>query len=365
MSTYKEAGVDVRLADKFVELIKPHVKSTHKYWDGEMVNGSGGYAAVLKWGKTIIGVSTDGVGTKLCIAAALDELSTVGIDLVAMNANDVLVAMQPKTSLLVDYYGVNKLSLHDGERIIQGIATGCKLANAALVGGETAEMPLLFRKHPYHSKPALTDDERMEQPAKYAMHEFDLVGTFIGLTDSDETDSAIMKPHFTIKKGMGIFGFRSSGLHSNGYSLVHKVFDIDYSEPNQALKTLRTCYGDFDRPLGDVLLTPTTIYYEKITRTRKAYSVAGFAHITGGGLTRNIPRILPRNCNAVVYTDRWPRQPIFDLIAKTGNISEQEMLKTFNCGIGLVAVSKQDLTPAGYYYIGDVVPGDGKVEFVN
>ncbi|MBI4068296.1 phosphoribosylformylglycinamidine cyclo-ligase [Candidatus Kaiserbacteria bacterium] len=364
MSTYKEAGVDVKLADAFVERIKPHVKSTHKYWDGEMINGLGGFAAVLKWGNNITGISTDGVGSKACIAAALDDLTTIGIDVVAMNANDVCVVMQPERSIFVDYYAVGRLSLHDGERVIQGIAQGCTLANAALVGGETAEMPLVFGSHKLRFDSSKRVAEDIETPIRYLMHEFDLAGTFVGFAHADATDSAVMKPHFTIKKGMGIFGFRSSGLHSNGYSLVHRVFGIDYNEPNQALKILRTHYGDFDRPLGDILLTPTTIYCDKIRLTRNAYSVAGFAHITGGGLARNIPRILPRNCDARVHPDRWPHQPIFDLIAKTGNVSQSEMLRAFNCGIGLVAVSKQDLTPAGYYYMGDIVPGDGKVEFV-
>lgn len=330
--TYKQAGVNVKRADRFVDIIRTYAEPTHKYWKGEIVRDIGGFASILKACGVVLGISTDGVGTKVRMAAAMNQLTTVGEDLVAMNANDLWVTMEPETACMHDYYAVGKLTLTEGEKIIQGIAQGCKLAGTALVGGETAEMPIM-----------------------YEPNEFELAGTIVGIAKSS---NAIMCPKLDIERTMGVFGFPSSGVHSNGFSLIHKVFGIDYKEPNDAWEKLNTFYDELDTTLGDELMKPTLIYPDKISRLRRAYHIAGLAHVTGGGLLRNIPRILPPNLSALVHTSRWPRQPIFDLIERTGGISKQEMLKTFNCGIGLVAISADDLTSAGAYYIGDVVPGD-------
>jgi len=336
MTTYRQAGVNIKRADSFVNRIEAIAEPTHKFWKGSILRNFGGFAAVMETSGVILGVSTDGVGTKACVAAALDYLSTIGQDLVAMNANDLWVTMEPETACMTDYYAIAKLSLFSGQRIIEGIARGCNLADIALVGGETAEMPVLY-KH----------------------GEFDLAGTIIGIATSHK---AVMNPKRDIRPHMGVFGFRSSGVHANGFSLIHKAFGINYYYPNEALIKLRTFYNDLDRPLGDEIMRPTSLYTKMISRLRRQPDIAGFAHITGGGLTRNIPRILPHNCDAVLNLKSWPRHPIFDIIAKTGQVSECEMLKTFNCGIGLVAVSDEDLTSHDFYHIGDIVPGEGRLK---
>jgi len=330
--TYKQAGVDVKRADKFVDIVRILAEPTEKYWRGEIVRDIGGFASVLKACGVVLGISTDGVGTKVRMASAMNQLITIGEDLVAMNANDLWVTMEPETACMHDYYAVGKLSITDGDKVIQGIAQGCKLAGTALVGGETAEMPIM-----------------------YEPNEFELAGTIVGVARSP---NAIMYPRRDIRRGMGIFGFPSRGVHSNGFSLIHKVFGIDYKDPNDAHKKLNTFYDELDTTLGDELLKPTLIYPDKISRLRRTYTIAGFAHVTGGGLMRNIPRILPPNLSGLIYTSRWPQQPIFGLIERMGNVAKQEMLKTFNCGIGLVAISADDLTSEGAYYIGDVVPGE-------
>lgn len=338
MTTYNKAGVNIKRADEFVNRIKIYIESTRKHKKASIVCDIGGFASVRRTCGIIVGMATDGVGSKVCMAAALDHLDTIGEDLVAMNANDLSVTMEPEESFFQDCYSVGKLSLYSGERIIEGIARGCRLANTELTGGETAEMPAL-----------------------YSQSEFDITGTIIGIAKSE---SSVTKPKNDIRAGMGIFGYRSSGVHANGFALIHKTFEIDYTRPSYARKILDTYYEDLDKRLGDELMTPTTIYTDKISRLRRTYDIAGFAHITGGGLKRNIPRILPPTCNAVLKMGSWTQHPIFGIIARVGNVSQDEMLNIFNCGIGLVVICDVNLVSEGFDYIGDIVAGEGALRFI-
>jgi phosphoribosylformylglycinamidine cyclo-ligase len=308
---YKEAGVDIEAGKKLVESIKPIVGKTFK---SSVMSDIGGYAGLYSMHlgnvkKPVLVSSTDGVGTKLRIAFMLDKHDTIGIDLVAMCVNDIIV--QGATPLfLLDYLSMGKLNHDMAVEIIEGISRGCKEAGCALIGGETAEMPGFYPKN-----------------------EYDLAGFAVGLVDGDHIIDGS-----EIAIGHQLIGISSSGIHSNGYSLVRKIFFED-------LKMNVNDYVDeLGRTIGEELLEPTKIYVKVANHLVKNFNVSGISHITGGGLTENLPRIFPANCRAVIKNSSWTPQPIFHLIKKSGKITEEEMKTTFNNGIGLIiSVPEKDL----------------------
>ena len=303
--SYADAGVDIDAGKNFVEMIKPIVSKTFK---SNVLSDIGGYAGLYSLNvgnikKPILVSSTDGVGTKLKIAFMLNKHNTIGIDLVAMCVNDILV--QGATPLFfLDYLSMGKLNRNTAVEIIKGITRGCREAKCALIGGETAEMP-----------------------GFYANKEYDLAGFAIGLVDNDQIIDGS-----EIAIGHQLIGIGSSGLHSNGYSLVRKIFF-------DSLKMSVNDYVDeFGRTVGEELLEPTRIYAKMLNPLIKNFQIYGISHITGGGITENLPRILPTNCKAVIRQSSWTPQPIFHFIKKAGNLTEEEMIRTFNNGIGLILI---------------------------
>lgn len=303
--TYKDAGVDIDAGNRFVDLIKPLVKQTSR---PEVLTDIGGFGGLFslnssKYQRPTLVAATDGVGTKLKLAFMLDKHDTVGIDLVAMCVNDIIV-QGAEPLFFLDYLATAKLSPEQAVEVVRGIAEGCKQANCALLGGETAEMP-----------------------GMYSGGEYDLAGFSVGVVDNDKIIDGS-----TITTGDQIIGIASSGLHSNGFSLARKII----------LETLQLDLTDqpdnFDKPLGEVLLTPTRIYVKSILNLIKDFEIKGIAHITGGGLLENIPRILPQHCKAVITKGSWEKPAIFELLRQGGNITENEMYRTFNYGIGMILV---------------------------
>ncbi len=302
---YAEAGVDIDAGKKFVEIIKPIISKTFK---SNVMSDIGGYAGLysITLGnikKPVLASSTDGVGTKLKIAFMLDKHDTVGIDLVAMCVNDILVQGAIPLFFL-DYISMGKLNHDIAVEIVEGISRGCKEANCALIGGETAEMP-----------------------GFYAENEYDLVGFATGLVDADKIIDGS-----EIAIGHRLIGVASSGLHSNGYSLVRRIF-FDWLK-----MSVNDHIDEFGRTLGEELIEPTRIYVKIISYLIKNFHIFGISHITGGGITENLPRILPRHCHAVISRSSWTHQPIFHFIKKAGNIPQEEMMRTFNNGIGLIII---------------------------
>ena len=303
--TYKDAGVDIDAGNHFVELIKPLVKQTSR---PEVLTDIGGFGGLFtlndsKYKRPTLVAATDGVGTKLKLAFMLDKHDTVGIDLVAMCVNDIIV-QGAEPLFFLDYLATAKLAPEQAVEVIKGIAEGCKQANCALLGGETAEMP-----------------------GMYTGGEYDLAGFSVGVVDNDKIIDGS-----TIATGDQIIGIASTGLHSNGFSLARKIF----------LETLHLDLAsqpdELDHPLGQELLTPTRIYVKSILNLIKTFEIKGIAHITGGGLLENIPRILPHHCKAVINKGSWEKPAIFELLRQGGNIPEDEMYRTFNYGIGMVLV---------------------------
>jgi phosphoribosylformylglycinamidine cyclo-ligase len=302
---YSQSGVDIDAGKKFVEMIKPIVSKTFK---SNVLSDLGSYAGLysLNLGsikKPILVSSTDGVGTKLKIAFMLDKHDTIGIDLVAMCVNDIIVQGAAPLFFL-DYLSTAKLIPDTAVEIIKGISRGCKEAKCALIGGETAEMP-----------------------GFYAQGEYDLAGFAIGLVDNDEIIDGS-----EIAIGHQLIGLSSSGLHSNGYSLVRKIF---FDELNMSV---HDHIDEFGKTIGEELLEPTRIYTDIIYTLIKNFHIYGIAHITGGGIVENLPRILPVNCQAVIRQSSWKPQPIFQFIKRVGKLSQEEMMRTFNNGIGLILV---------------------------
>jgi phosphoribosylformylglycinamidine cyclo-ligase len=297
--TYRDAGVDIDAGDELVERIKPLVETTRRR---EVLAGLGGFGGLFaltpgKYRQPVLVSGTDGVGTKLKLAQALDVHDTIGIDLVAMCVNDVLV-QGAEPLFFLDYFASGKLDVEVATRVIGGIADGCRQAGAALIGGETAEMPDM-----------------------YPAGEYDLAGFCVGVVERDALiDGA------GIGIGDAIIGIASSGPHSNGYSLIRKVLERD---PRALIES---------RPAASQLLVPTRIYVKSILGLLQTVKIKGLAHITGGGLTENVPRILHGELHAQIDLDSWQRGPVFDWLAETGNIEQREMLRTFNCGVGMVAV---------------------------
>jgi phosphoribosylformylglycinamidine cyclo-ligase len=299
--TYRDAGVDIDAGDELVERIKPVVKRTQR---PEVLAGIGGFGALVElpagYKRPVLVSGTDGVGTKLRLAIETGKHDTIGIDLVAMCANDVVV-QGAEPLFFLDYYATGKLRVEVAEAVIRGIAEGCAQAGAALVGGETAEMPGM-----YHG-----DD-------------YDLAGFCVGVVEKD----GIIDGTRT-QAGDAVIGLASSGAHSNGYSLIRKLVTLSGANASTPLD---------GRPLFERLLTPTRIYVKSALELARKLPVRGFAHITGGGLTDNIPRVLPDGLEVVLERARWHRDPVFEWLQRTGRIETTEMYRTFNCGIGMVVI---------------------------
>ncbi|HUP96723.1 MAG TPA: phosphoribosylformylglycinamidine cyclo-ligase [Usitatibacter sp.] len=300
--TYRDAGVDIEAGDALVERIKPFAKKTLR---PEVLGGIGGFGALFevskKYMNPVMVAGTDGVGTKLKLAFRMKKHDTIGIDLVAMSVNDILVS-GAEPAFFLDYFACSKLDVGVAADVVKGIAAGCEEAGCALIGGETAEMP-----------------------GMYDPNEYDLAGFAVGLVDK-----AAIIDGSKVKVGDAVIGLASSGPHSNGYTLIRKVIAVssaDLFEPFEG-----------DRTLGQALLEPTRIYVKPVLATLAKVELKGIAHITGGGLTENIPRILPEGTCALLEQSRWTMPWVFRWLKKQGNIEDAEMYRTFNCGIGMVIV---------------------------
>ncbi|MEE9175731.1 MAG: phosphoribosylformylglycinamidine cyclo-ligase [Thermodesulfobacteriota bacterium] len=303
-TTYKSSGVDIDAGNLFVDLIRPLAKTTaNKHVLGKLGGFSGAYELPKKYKNPILLAAADGVGTKLKIAFMTSRFDTVGIDLVAMNVNDI-VTCGAEPLFFLDYIATSKLNPKEGAEIVKGIVEGCKQAGCALLGGETAEMPGFYKKD-----------------------EFDLAGFVVGIVDKEQVIDGS-----DVKAGDAVIGIASSGLHSNGYSLARKVLlgrkKYKLSDKPKPLK----------RSLANELLEPTRIYVKSILNLRKSFQIKAAAHITGGGLLENIPRVLPKNCAVEMDSSTWRIPPIMELIKQEGRIDQEEMYRTFNCGIGMVLV---------------------------
>ena len=333
--TYAEAGVDIDAGNRMVELIKPLVRATARAGANAEIGGFGGLFDLKRAGFSdpVLVAATDGVGTKLKIAIETDRHETIGIDLVAMSVND-LVVQGAEPLFFLDYFACGKLAPAVGARVVKGVAEGCRMAGCALIGGETAEMPDLYRPDDY-----------------------DLAGFAVGATER-----GALLPRPDIAAGDAILGIASSGVHSNGYSLVHRVV------ARSGLTWDARAPFDRARTLGEALLTPTRIYVKScLAALRETKAVKGLAHITGGGFPDNIPRVLPDGLGAVLDLARVPVLPVFRWLAATGGIAEPEMLRTFNCGIGMVAVVEAggaEAVAAALTQAGETVRKLGTVEAV-
>ena len=312
--TYKDAGVDVALADKAIGSLAGRLKATFR---PEVMGPMGGFGAMFRptWSRyrdPVLVSATDGVGTKLKIAFMTGIHDTVGIDLVAMNVNDILVS-GAEPLFFLDYFATGRISPEIFHAVVSGIAAGCEQAGCALIGGETAEMPDF-----------------------YAPGEYDLAGFCVGIVDGlSVVDGSRMKP------GDAVIGLASSGLHSNGYSLVRKVFIERKGYP------LDKIFPDLDKPLGEELLTPTAIYVKPVLEMLKTVPLSGMAHITGGGFQGNIPRVVPDSCTVRIQKDSWTRPAIFSMLGRDAGLDDTEMFQTFNMGIGLVlTVPAEHVDPA-------------------
>jgi len=302
MITYKDAGVDIEKADRFVEQIKGFVKGT---FNRNVITPIGGFAGaylleISRYKEPVITSSTDGVGTKLKIAQSVDKHDTIGIDLVAMCVND-LVTTTSKPLFFLDYFATGKLEPHVAVDVVKGIAEGCKEADCALIGGETAEMPGMYKEG-----------------------EYDLAGFAVGVVEKEK-----MLDGSRTRKGDILIGLASSGVHSNGYSLVRKLIEMKgYS--------LDTYIDEIGKKLWEELLTPTKIYVKPILKLSKEVEIHAIAHITGGGIPGNLIRVLNEDIKAVIEEGSWEVLPVFKWIQKEGNIPKEEMYRTFNMGIGMI-----------------------------
>ena len=308
--SYRDAGVDIDAGDALVEAIKPFAKRTMR--EG-VLGGIGGFGALFEIGKKykepVLVSGTDGVGTKLKLAFHLNRHDTVGIDLVAMSVNDILV-QGAEPLFFLDYFACGKLDVAAATDVVKGIALGCEQAGCALIGGETAEMPSM-----------------------YPDGEYDLAGFAVGAVEKSKLiDGSKIQP------GDVVLGLASSGAHSNGYSLVRKILSVAQPDLN----------ADFHgRPLADALMAPTRIYVKPLLALMEKMEVKGMAHITGGGLVENVPRVLRDGLTAELQRDAWSMPPLFNWLQQHGGVADAEMHRVFNCGIGMVViVSKQDADAA-------------------
>ncbi len=327
--TYKDAGVDIDAGNRLVEKIKPLAKSTDR---PGVMGGLGGFGGLFglpvdQYREPILVSGTDGVGTKLKLAIEMNKHDTIGIDLVAMCVNDIVVT-GAEPLFFLDYFATGKLELDAATEVVSGIADGCRQAGAALSGGETAEMPGMYKAGDY-----------------------DLAGFAVGIV---EKDKIINKEN--VKAGDAVLGIQSSGPHSNGYSLIRKVLEISGAGLND----------DFaGASLGEALLAPTKIYVKPVLELIKKIPVSAIAHITGGGLTENLPRVLPAGLGVTIDQKSWSRPEVFSWLSEHANIEPAEMLLTFNCGIGMTIIlpeaelrnAQELLEQHGYrsWHIGDVI----------
>ena len=308
-TTYAQAGVDIDAGEALVERIKPFAKATARKGTDSALGGFGGLFDLSKLGykEPVLVSGTDGVGTKLKVAQTIGKHDTIGIDLVAMCVNDIVV-QGAEPLFFLDYFACGKLDVDVAASVVKGIAEGCKLAGCALIGGETAEMP-----------------------GMYKADEYDLAGFTVGVVEKKK-----ILPSKNIKVGDVVIGLASSGVHSNGYSLVRYIIEksgLKYTSPAPFAK---------GKKLGEAILTPTRIYVSSALKAIKTGHVKGLAHITGGGLTDNLPRVLPKGISLKIDPNAWKMPPIFEWLQQTGNISQTEMLRTFNCGIGMAIICKKE-----------------------
>lgn len=300
--SYRDAGVDIDAGNQLVESIKPDIKRTHR---SGVLGGIGGFGGLFElpagdYKEPVLVSGADGVGTKLMLANQLDNHSGIGIDLVAMCVNDIIVC-GAEPLFFLDYYACGKLDVQKSKQIIAGIADGCVQAGAALTGGETAEMP-----------------------GMYDSDDYDLAGFAVGIVEKKNIlDKANVAP------GDSIIGLASSGFHSNGYSLIRKVITDSKADIHTSLE---------GKPIASLLMQPTRIYVKPLLQLLNDVTVNALAHITGGGLTENIPRSLPQHTKASLVQNSWQRSEIFNWLQQHGNISDDEMHRTFNCGIGMVVI---------------------------
>ena len=338
--SYKQAGVDITAGYKAVELMKGSIKRTMTSGVCSDIGGFGGLFSLDTSIKNPVLVSgTDGVGTKLKLAFLMDKHDTVGIDCVAMRVNDV-ICCGAKPLFFLDYIAVGKNVPERVASIVSGVAEGCVQSGAALIGGETAEMP-----------------------GFYPVDEYDLAGFAVGVVDREK-----ILDNKSIKEGDAVIAIASSGVHSNGFSLVRKVFDIENADIKKPIAELG------GKSLGETLLTPTRIYVRAILSLIESVKVKAISHITGGGFYENIPRSIPDGFGAKIDKKAVKVLPIFDLIAKTGNVSERDMFNTFNMGVGMsVVVNKEDAEKAveilkacgeDAYVMGEIVKSDNKIEII-
>ena len=327
--SYRDAGVDIDAGDELVERIKPFAKKTLR--EG-VLSGLGGFGALFevpkRYQEPVLVSGTDGVGTKLKLAFDLKRHNTVGIDLVAMSVNDVLV-QGAEPLFFLDYFGCGKLDVNVAADVIKGIAQGCEYAGCALIGGETAEMP-----------------------GMYPDGEYDLAGFAVGAVEKSKIITGR-----EIVAGDVVLGLASSGAHSNGYSLIRKI--VDRAKPDLDAKF------DGERTLADALMEPTRIYVKPLLALMAVLPVKGLAHITGGGLTENIPRVLPEGVKAVVEKASWVRPELFNWLQREGGVAESEMHRVFNCGIGMVVVVAQENAAQALDLLraaGEVVAEIGRIE---
>ena len=337
--SYRDAGVDIDAGNRLVDRIKPHARRTAR---PGVRGGLGGFGALFelpldRYRQPVLVSGTDGVGTKLKLALELNRHDTIGIDLVAMCVNDVLV-VGAEPLFFLDYYATGKLEVEVAATVIKGIADGCQQAGAALVGGETAEMPGLYQAGDY-----------------------DLAGFCVGVVEK----AKIIDPS-RVRVGDVLLGLASSGPHSNGYSLIRKILAISNAGFDQPLA---------GSTLGDALLAPTRIYVKPILQLLEQVEVHAIAHITGGGLTENLPRVLPADTKATINVANWQRPAVFQWLQQRGNVLDAEMWRTFNCGVGLVVCVAPEVADTALtllrgagetvWRLGEITAGEGEpaVEF--
>lgn len=304
--SYSDAGVDIDAGNDLVEQIKPLAARTKR---PGVIAGLGGFGALFevpldRYKEPLLVSGTDGVGTKLRLAMQMEKHDTIGIDLVAMCVNDLIV-QGAEPLFFLDYYATGKLDNATAVSVVDGIATGCEQAGAALIGGETAEMPGMYEEGDY-----------------------DLAGFSVGIVEKSEVIDGSK-----VKAGDVLIGMASSGPHSNGYSLIRKILEVSGADINSDLN---------GKPLGQQLLEPTRIYVKPLLVLMQALPVHALAHITGGGLTENLPRVLPNHTEAEIVRDSWQWPAVFEWLQQQGNVKEEEMVRTFNCGVGMVVVVAEE-----------------------
>ncbi len=327
--SYRDAGVDIDAGNELIKRIGPMVKKTFR---PGVLTGLGGFGGLFelpvdKFREPVLVSGTDGVGTKLKVAMMLEKHDTIGIDLVAMCVNDIIVA-GAEPLFFLDYFATGKLNVDAASDIIGGIAEGCLQAGAALIGGETAEMP-----------------------GMYEGDDYDLAGFAVGIAEK----SRLLSPE-SVRPGDVLLGLASSGPHSNGYSLIRRILEVSNADLSMDLD---------GRSLGEALLAPTRIYVKQLLELMQQVDVHGLAHITGGGLPENLPRVLPIDVDAILDLDSWQYPAVFRWLQEQGNVEENEMLRTFNCGIGMVVcvpLDEADKAIAVLESAGETVYRIGRIE---